>query len=68
MRIVDVAGGAHLSPSKRARTETTAAADERPVLRFAKLSEHATAPSRGSTKAAGYDLYRLVALCMSFFF
>lgn len=67
MRIVDVAGGAYVSPSKRARTETTAAAaEERPVLRFAKLSEHATAPSRGSAKAAGYDLYRLVALYMSF--
>ncbi|XP_037650262.1 deoxyuridine 5'-triphosphate nucleotidohydrolase, mitochondrial isoform X1 [Sebastes umbrosus] len=45
-----------ISPSKRARTETPAA-EERPVLRFAKLSEHATTPTRGSTKAAGYDLY-----------
>lgn len=27
------------------------------VLRFAKLSERATTPSRGSCKAAGYDLY-----------
>uniref|UniRef100_A0A2K5CRL1 Deoxyuridine 5'-triphosphate nucleotidohydrolase n=1 Tax=Aotus nancymaae TaxID=37293 RepID=A0A2K5CRL1_AOTNA len=26
-------------------------------LRFARLSEHATAPMRGSTWAAGYDLY-----------
>lgn len=63
MRIVDVAGGADLSPSKRARTEAAAAA-ERPVLRFAKLSEHATTPTRGSAKAAGYDLYRLVKLHM----
>uniref|UniRef100_A0A1A7WMG3 Deoxyuridine 5'-triphosphate nucleotidohydrolase n=1 Tax=Iconisemion striatum TaxID=60296 RepID=A0A1A7WMG3_9TELE len=29
----------------------------RHVLRFAKLSEHATTPTRGSAKAAGYDLY-----------
>lgn len=48
-----------MSPTKRARTETQPAED-RPVLRFAKLSENATAPTRGSAKAAGYDLYRLV--------
>jgi len=29
----------------------------RQVLRFAKLSEHAKAPTRGSVDAAGYDLY-----------
>ncbi|XP_076023734.1 deoxyuridine 5'-triphosphate nucleotidohydrolase, mitochondrial [Genypterus blacodes] len=45
-----------VSPSKRPKFEPQAVAD-RPVLRFAKLSEHATTPSRGSTKAAGYDLY-----------
>lgn len=50
-----------ISPSKRARTETKPA-EERPVLRFAKLSEHATKPTRGSAKAAGYDLYRLVII------
>ncbi|XP_068169644.1 deoxyuridine 5'-triphosphate nucleotidohydrolase, mitochondrial isoform X2 [Antennarius striatus] len=44
---------AAVSPSKRARTE----AEKRPVLKFAKLSEHATTPTRGSAKAAGYDLY-----------
>ncbi|MBN3282070.1 DUT protein, partial [Polyodon spathula] len=27
------------------------------LLKFARLSEHATSPTRGSTKAAGYDLY-----------
>ena len=27
-------------------------------LRFARLSEHATAPTKGSARAAGYDLYR----------
>uniref|UniRef100_A0A452E4L0 Deoxyuridine 5'-triphosphate nucleotidohydrolase n=1 Tax=Capra hircus TaxID=9925 RepID=A0A452E4L0_CAPHI len=26
-------------------------------LRFARLSEHATAPTKGSARAAGYDLY-----------
>jgi len=29
----------------------------KPTLRFAKLSEHAKAPTRGSSVAAGYDLY-----------
>jgi len=29
----------------------------KPLLRFAKLSEHAQAPTRGSSVAAGYDLY-----------
>ncbi|XP_053179242.1 deoxyuridine 5'-triphosphate nucleotidohydrolase, mitochondrial [Scomber japonicus] len=52
----EVADACAVSPSKRGRTETNLA-EERPVLRFAKLSEHATAPSRGSAKAAGYDLY-----------
>lgn len=28
------------------------------VLRFAKLSQNAIAPTRGSKHAAGYDLYR----------
>uniref|UniRef100_A0A8D3DAL8 Deoxyuridine 5'-triphosphate nucleotidohydrolase n=1 Tax=Scophthalmus maximus TaxID=52904 RepID=A0A8D3DAL8_SCOMX len=45
-----------VSPSKRTRTDTRPA-DQRAVLRFAKLSEHARTPTRGSTKAAGYDLY-----------
>lgn len=67
MRIVDVAGGADVSPSKRTRTEA-ATAEERPVLRFAKLSDHATTPTRGSAKAAGYDLYRLVVLYIFYFF
>lgn len=39
------------SVSKRARAEDGAA------LRFVRLSEHATAPTRGSASAAGYDLY-----------
>jgi len=28
------------------------------ILRFAKLTEHACSPTRGSKLAAGYDLYR----------
>lgn len=40
------------SVSKRARAEDGA------CLRFVRLSEHATAPTRGSARAAGYDLYR----------
>ncbi|XP_043841517.1 deoxyuridine 5'-triphosphate nucleotidohydrolase, mitochondrial isoform X2 [Dromiciops gliroides] len=46
---------AAVSPSKRPRSEQH---QETPVrLRFARLSEHATAPSKGSARAAGYDLY-----------
>lgn len=30
----------------------------RPILRFAKLTQEAFAPTRGSDKAAGYDLRR----------
>ena len=33
---------------------------ETSVLKFAKLSENATPPSRGSKLAAGFDLYRWV--------
>ncbi|XP_042347962.1 deoxyuridine 5'-triphosphate nucleotidohydrolase, mitochondrial isoform X1 [Plectropomus leopardus] len=52
----EVTDASAISPSKRARTETKPA-EERVVLRFAKLTEHATTPTRGSSKAAGYDLY-----------
>ncbi|XP_067829447.1 deoxyuridine 5'-triphosphate nucleotidohydrolase-like [Heptranchias perlo] len=38
------------SPVKRAR-------EEKAVLKFAKLSENAQPPTRGSERAAGYDLY-----------
>lgn len=34
------------------------AADDSNVLRFAKLSEHAHAPTKGSALAAGFDLKR----------
>ncbi|XP_013365760.1 PREDICTED: deoxyuridine 5'-triphosphate nucleotidohydrolase, mitochondrial isoform X2 [Chinchilla lanigera] len=43
---------AAVSPSKRARPSE---APQR--LRFMRLSEHATAPTRGSALAAGFDLY-----------
>lgn len=33
-----------------------------PKIRFARLTEHAMAPTRGSANAAGYDLYRCVIL------
>uniref|UniRef100_A0A452HZW0 Deoxyuridine 5'-triphosphate nucleotidohydrolase n=1 Tax=Gopherus agassizii TaxID=38772 RepID=A0A452HZW0_9SAUR len=50
------AGGAAadpaVSPSKRLK-----ASEPDLRLRFAKLSENASAPSRGSARAAGYDLY-----------
>ncbi|CAD7672905.1 unnamed protein product [Nyctereutes procyonoides] len=41
-----------ISPSKRARP-----AEDGMRLRFVRLSEHATAPTKGSPRAAGYDLY-----------
>ncbi|XP_065414247.1 deoxyuridine 5'-triphosphate nucleotidohydrolase, mitochondrial isoform X2 [Chrysemys picta bellii] len=41
-----------VSPSKRLK-----ASEPDLRLRFAKLSENASAPSRGSARAAGYDLY-----------
>lgn len=60
MPALDVKEASEVSPSKKARTETKPE-EGRPVLKFAKLSEHATTPTRGSVKAAGFDLYRLVA-------
>ncbi|NXH31085.1 DUT protein, partial [Myiagra hebetior] len=43
------------SPSKRQKGSGPGEASTR--LRFTKLSENAFAPSRGSARAAGYDLY-----------
>lgn len=37
--------------------------DAQPVLRFAKLSDHAFAPTKGSSKAAGFDLKRFACSC-----
>ncbi|XP_037694201.1 deoxyuridine 5'-triphosphate nucleotidohydrolase, mitochondrial-like [Choloepus didactylus] len=42
-----------ISPSKRARSTEEGVMR----IRFARLSEHATAPTKGSARAAGYDLY-----------
>ncbi|XP_037691334.1 deoxyuridine 5'-triphosphate nucleotidohydrolase, mitochondrial isoform X1 [Choloepus didactylus] len=42
-----------ISPSKRARSTEEGGMR----IRFARLSEHATAPTKGSARAAGYDLY-----------
>ncbi|NWR69140.1 DUT protein, partial [Centropus unirufus] len=43
------------SPSKRLKGAGPGEPAER--LRFARLSENASVPSRGSARAAGYDLY-----------
>ncbi|XP_032838946.2 deoxyuridine 5'-triphosphate nucleotidohydrolase, mitochondrial isoform X3 [Tyto alba] len=43
------------SPSKRQRDSVPGEPTAR--LRFAKLSKNASTPSRGSARAAGYDLY-----------
>ncbi|XP_056134842.1 deoxyuridine 5'-triphosphate nucleotidohydrolase, mitochondrial isoform X2 [Lampris incognitus] len=56
MPSLEVTDASTVSPLKRRNTELPAE-DARPVLKFAKLSERATAPTRGSAKAAGYDLY-----------
>ncbi|XP_012670261.2 deoxyuridine 5'-triphosphate nucleotidohydrolase, mitochondrial isoform X1 [Clupea harengus] len=45
-----------VSPTKKSRTELVTDVSK-PVLRFAKLTKNATVPTRGSSKAAGYDLY-----------
>ncbi|XP_053784629.1 deoxyuridine 5'-triphosphate nucleotidohydrolase, mitochondrial isoform X1 [Desmodus rotundus] len=42
-----------VSPGKRSRPAEEGGAR----LRFVRLSEHATAPTKGSARAAGYDLY-----------
>ena len=43
-------------PTKIARVDTDDG--DNVVLKFAKLTPNATVPTRGSVKAAGYDLYR----------
>ncbi|XP_077444125.1 deoxyuridine 5'-triphosphate nucleotidohydrolase, mitochondrial isoform X2 [Stigmatopora argus] len=54
MPALEVSDACQVSPSKRFKSNP---AEDTTVLRFAKLSEHATRPTRGSAKAAGYDLY-----------
>ena len=41
----------HTMPEKRA-------AEDQVTLKFAKLTEHAYTPTRGTERSAGYDLYR----------
>ncbi|CAB1339151.1 unnamed protein product [Coregonus sp. 'balchen'] len=53
----EVTDAAEVSPLKRTRPDAVAEDVKIPVLKFSKLSEHATAPTRGSAKAAGYDLF-----------
>ncbi|XP_045075420.1 deoxyuridine 5'-triphosphate nucleotidohydrolase, mitochondrial-like isoform X2 [Coregonus clupeaformis] len=53
----EVIDAAEVSPLKRTRPDAVAEDVKIPVLKFSKLSEHATAPTRGSAKAAGYDLF-----------
>ncbi|XP_041750516.1 deoxyuridine 5'-triphosphate nucleotidohydrolase isoform X2 [Coregonus clupeaformis] len=55
--ITEVTDAAEVSPLKRTRPDAVAEDVKIPVLKFSKLSEHATAPTRGSAKAAGYDLF-----------
>ncbi|MGH0134418.1 UNVERIFIED_CONTAM: hypothetical protein FKN15_030692 [Acipenser sinensis] len=50
-KVTEVTG---TSPAKRLKEMHP---EGKMLLKFAKLSEHATSPTRGSTKAAGYDLY-----------
>ncbi|KAL4613322.1 deoxyuridine 5'-triphosphate nucleotidohydrolase-like [Arapaima gigas] len=45
--------GAGFSPE----TSQVGSEELKPVLKFAKLSENATVPTKASAKAAGYDLY-----------
>ncbi|XP_071003095.1 deoxyuridine 5'-triphosphate nucleotidohydrolase-like isoform X2 [Oncorhynchus clarkii lewisi] len=51
-----VIDAAEVSPLKRTKPHAVAE-NVISVLKFSKLSEHATAPTRGSAKAAGYDLF-----------
>ncbi|XP_030887616.1 deoxyuridine 5'-triphosphate nucleotidohydrolase, mitochondrial isoform X2 [Leptonychotes weddellii] len=41
----------------RVRSKRPRPAEDSMRLRFVRLSEHATAPTKGSARAAGYDLY-----------
>lgn len=47
-----------VSPQKRCKSDAVNGHEEQKVLKFAKLTENATTPSRGSNRAAGFDLYR----------
>ncbi|NXQ97065.1 DUT protein, partial [Sagittarius serpentarius] len=51
------ASEAVLQPSPSKRQKGSVPEEPTARLRFTKLSENASAPSRGSARAAGYDLY-----------
>ncbi|XP_027035357.1 deoxyuridine 5'-triphosphate nucleotidohydrolase, mitochondrial [Tachysurus fulvidraco] len=53
----EVTDSTSVSPVKKSRTEKSNESSFSFVLKFAKLTEHATTPTRGSAKAAGFDLY-----------
>ena len=48
------------SQAKKPKVEATNGVCHEGKLLVKKLSEHATVPTRGSSQAAGYDLYRQV--------
>lgn len=52
------ASDAVLQPSPSKRQKGSVPEEPTALLRFTKLSENAFAPSKGSARAAGYDLYR----------
>ncbi|KAJ8252436.1 hypothetical protein COCON_G00217480 [Conger conger] len=54
--VSETTNGLSTSPAKRLRAEIERE-PAKAILKFAKLSENATAPTRGSSRAAGYDLY-----------
>ncbi|XP_060734478.1 deoxyuridine 5'-triphosphate nucleotidohydrolase, mitochondrial [Tachysurus vachellii] len=53
----EVTDSTSVSPVKKSRTENSNERSISFVLKFVKLTEHATTPTRGSAKAAGFDLY-----------
>ena len=50
------------SPAKKQRLMVADDSSDKPILHFAKLTENAYAPTRGSKLAAGFDLYRYLYL------
>ncbi len=57
---------AHTDKENLERSPKLAKLDVVTSLRVKRLSEHAILPSRGSSKAAGYDLSRRVAAAVPF--
>uniref|UniRef100_A0A672SAD8 Deoxyuridine 5'-triphosphate nucleotidohydrolase n=1 Tax=Sinocyclocheilus grahami TaxID=75366 RepID=A0A672SAD8_SINGR len=52
------------SPQKRRKSDALDGREDPKVLKFAKLTENATTPSRGSNRAAGFDLYSDLTLLL----